>query len=67
MTNLEKKSFINSDIINIEDITVISGTIGLGFIITDSQGHFYVVTNVNNDTVTVTRMTKIVEGGDVYE
>lgn len=60
-------SFIDSDIINIEDITVISGTIGLGFIITDSQGHFYVVTNVNNDTVTVTRMTKIVEGGDVYE
>ena len=60
-------SFIDNDIINIEDITIISGTIGLGFIITDSQGHFYVVTNVNNDTVTVTRMTKIVGGGDVYE
>lgn len=60
-------SFIASDIINITDITIISGTIGVGFIITDIKGHIYIVTNVNQTTVTVTRMTTISKGGDVYE
>lgn len=60
-------SFKASDIINITDITIISGTIGIGFIITDSLGHLYVVTDVNQTTVTVSRMTKIQKGGDVYE
>ena len=60
-------SFIASDIINITDITIISGEIGVGFIITDVNGHIYIVTNVNQTTVTVTRMTTISKGGDVYE
>lgn len=60
-------SFKASDIINITDITIISGTIGIGFIITDSLGHLYVVTDVNQATVRVSRMTKIQKGGDVYE
>ena len=60
-------SFIASDIINITDITIISGTIGVGFIITDVKGHCYIVTNVNDTTVTVMRMTTISKGGDVYE
>jgi len=62
-------NFISSDIINIEDITIISGTINIGFIITDINGHVYTVVEVNNtnNTVIVTRMTKIVKGGEVYE
>ena len=60
-------SFVSSDIINITDITIISGEIGVGFIITDANGHIYIVTNVNQTTVTVTRMTTISKGGDVYE
>lgn len=60
-------SFVASDIINIEDITIISGTLGLGFIISDSLGHLYVVNQMNAETVGVTRMTKILKGGDVYE
>lgn len=60
-------SFKASDIINITDITIISGTIGIGFIITDSLGHLYVVIDVNQTTVRVSRMTKIQKGGDVYE
>lgn len=60
-------NFKANDIINITDITIISGTIGIGFIITDSLGHLYVVIDVNQTTVTVSRMTKIQKGGDVYE
>ena len=60
-------SFVASDIINIEDIMIISGTLGLGFIISDSLGHLYVVNQMNAETVGVTRMTKISKGGDVYE
>lgn len=60
-------SFISSNIINISDITVISGQIAMGFLLSDSQGHLYIVTNVNADTVNVTRMTKTAKGGGVYE
>lgn len=60
-------SFISNDIININDINIISGELGIGFIITDSKGHFYVVTRLDGNNATIVRMTKIYEGGEVYE
>lgn len=63
LTNL-----ILNDTIDIEDITVISGEISIGFILTDTNtGHIYLVTNVNQDTVQVTKMTRTVKGGNIYE
>ena len=47
-------------------VTIISGSIEPGFIITDSNGHVYVVTNVSAQEATIYRMTKIVEGGNIY-
>lgn len=57
----------NSNIINNEDITIISGTIGKGFIITDSNGHLYIINNYGTPSSGILRMTKISKGGDVYE
>ena len=50
------------------DITIVSGEIEVGFIITDSDGHIYIITSVDttNDTSTIYRMTKIVQGGNIY-
>lgn len=62
--NLKTASTVNNS-----DITIVSGTIGIGFIITDINGHVYVVTSVNTQTNTSTiyRMTKIAKGGNIYE
>ena len=60
-------SLISNDIINIEDINVISGEVGIGFILTDSKGHFYVITSVTDTVATIVRMTKVLKGGEVYE
>lgn len=50
------------------DINIISGVIEIGFIITDSIGHIYIITSINDeiDTSTIYRMTKTVQGGNVY-
>lgn len=58
----------NSNTIVDNNITVISGEIEIGFILTDSNGHIYVITNIDDTTHTNTiyRMTKIVQGGNVY-
>lgn len=47
----------DNDTIASEDITIISGEIEIGFIITDISGHIYVVTNIVNDTITIMRLT----------
>ena len=52
--------------INNTDITIITGTIDVGFIITDINGHIYVVTSTNSTTSTIHRMTKIIQGGNRY-
>lgn len=54
--------------VNNSTISVISGEIENGFIITDVNGHVYIVTNVDTqtDTSTIYRMTKIVRGGNLY-
>ena len=54
----------NNDNISIENIIIISGEIKNGFIITDINGHIYVVTNVLNDTVNITRLTTK-QGGNI--
>ena len=40
-----------------EDITIISGEIGVGFIITDISGHIYIVTNIINNQLNIMRLT----------
>ena len=40
-----------------EDITIISGEIGVGFIITDISGHIYIVTNITNNQLNIMRLT----------
>jgi hypothetical protein len=56
----------STETINNSDITIVSGEIGVGFIITDVNGQVYIITNVENDISTIYRMTKIVQGGDIY-
>lgn len=58
----------NVSTIDNNDITIISGEIEVGFILTDVNGHIYIITNVDdlNNTSTIYRMTKVVEGGNVY-
>lgn len=62
-TDLKSTTTINND-----DITIVSGQIEIGFIVTDSNGHVYIITNVDEttNTSTIYRMTKIVQGGDIY-
>lgn len=48
------------------DINVISGTLQNGFILTDSLGHTYVVTGINDGISTIIRLTRIYRGGDIY-
>lgn len=61
-------SLKNTTVVSNNDITVVSGQIEVGFILTDSLGHIYVITNVNNtnNTSTIYRMTKTNQGGNVY-
>ena len=57
----------NNDIINIEDITIISGEVDRGFIITDIKGHIYMATSTTDTTANIMKMTKTYKGGEVYE
>ena len=59
--------FIPNNTINVSLITVISGEIKTGFILTDSKGHFYLMTEINAGVATIIRLTKIYRGGEVYE
>ena len=43
--------------IAVEDVTVISGEIEVGFIIIDVSGHIYVVTNITDNQLRITRLT----------
>lgn len=52
------------DNIKIEDIKIISGNVEKGFIITDSNGHIYVVTDIIDTTCNIMRLTKIQGGGE---
>lgn len=54
---------ISNDNINKEDITPISGEISNGYIITDINGHIYVITNIVDNVCNLKRLTKI-QGGD---
>lgn len=59
-----------SDTINKTDINIISGKIQNGMIITDTKGHNYIARislETIPDVITITRMTKIYKGGDLYE
>ncbi len=60
-------SLINNNTINIEDITIISGEINTGFIVSDTLGHLYIITSINGNSATITRLTKTLKGGNVYE
>lgn len=60
-------SLVESDNINVEDITIISGEIQPGFIITDSIGHLYTITSINDTTASITRLTRTQKGGNIYE
>ena len=48
------------------DISVVSGILQIGFILTDSLGHIYVITGVNNGISTIVRLTRTYKGGDIY-
>lgn len=52
----------NNDTIDIKDITIISGTIQDGFIITDKNGNIYIVTGFTDTTCNVIKLTKT-QGG----
>ena len=59
-------SLSDSTTVDNANINVISGTIQNGFILTDSMGHIYVIVNINNNTSTIVRLTKIDRGGNIY-
>ena len=62
-------SLKSSNTVDLTTITVIApstGNIETGFIITDSLGHIYVITAINNGIGTIVRLTRIVEGGNIY-
>ena len=44
--------------VNALDVTPISGNLEFGCIVIDSKGHLYVVNNINNDVLTIVRLTK---------
>ena len=47
----------NNDNISIEEIVIISGTIQKGFIITDINGHIYMITNILENNASIMRLT----------
>ena len=51
-------SLYDSDIINLENINIVSGEIDVGFLISDSVGHLYVITSYNNSTANILRLTQ---------
>lgn len=50
------------------DINIISGTVDVGFIVTDSNGHIYTLTSIDQveGNHTIYRLTKILQGGNTY-
>ena len=62
-TNLSLK---NETTVSNSNINVVSGTLQNGFILTDSLGHIYVVTGINNEVSTIVRLTRTYKGGDIY-
>lgn len=67
-TGYVTSSLKTSSTVNNSNITMISGEISVGTLITDSDGHMYVITNIDsvNDISTIYRLTKIVQGGNIY-
>lgn len=63
-----ESSLKDTSTIDNTSINIISGEIEIGFIITDSIGHIYIVTSIDSEanTSTIYRMTKTVQGGNVY-
>lgn len=61
-------SLSDSNTVNKSDITVVSGKIEIGFMLTDQKGHIYIVTNTDDaeEACSIYRMTKIVQGGNIY-
>ena len=58
----------NNDTIFQEDIIVISGEVGLGFVITDINGHIYTITSIaENQIINIKRLTVKDEGKEVIE
>ena len=58
----------NNDTILQEDIIIISGEIGTGFIITDINGHIYTIMSIaENQTINIKRLTVKDEGKEVIE
>lgn len=55
-------SLLNNDIINNEDIQIISGQLENGFIITDKDGHVYVITTYGENQSRIMRLTQV-QGG----
>ena len=62
-TNLSLK---NETTVSNSNINVVSGTLQNGFILTDSLGHIYVVTGINNEVSTIVRLTRTYKGGTIY-
>lgn len=61
-------SLKNSQTVSDNDITVVSGSIDVGFIVTDSGGHIYTLTSIDavQGNHTIYRLTKILRGGNIY-
>lgn len=59
------ENLYSSTQVSTSDITVISGTIQSGFILTDVKGHLYMIDQVENGTATIIRLTQKQSGGDV--
>ena len=57
-----------SSTVNNNDITMVSGNVEVGTIITDNDGHIYIITNIDtvNNISTIYRLTKIIQGGNIY-
>lgn len=55
-------SLLNNDIIINEDIQIISGELGNGFIITDINGHVYILSDYGETQSRIMRLTKV-QGG----
>ena len=51
-------SLYDSDIINLENINIISGEIDIGFLISDNVGHLYVITNYDSSKANILRLTQ---------
>ena len=56
----------NENTIDNSNINVISGTLQIGFILTDSLGHIYVVTGITNNVSTIVRLSREYKGGNIY-